>query len=222
MTAPVGGAPMGVSEHAMVDHILAIYADRGVEQYGGEAVSQLEHALQAAALAQSEQAPDVLVAAALLHDVGHLLDPARDGHESDEDDRHEARGAEFLRDTFVEAVVGPVALHVAAKRYLCAVEPSYRRSLSRASTRSLELQGGPLSGDGCKLFRREAGWDGAVRVRRWDDFAKVPGRPIPPLSSHRALLIRCLRAPNAAGCVPVGGGAVIAALAGHRRSALAA
>jgi phosphonate degradation associated HDIG domain protein len=190
---------MSLSQDTIVDRILELYAERGAEQYGGEAVSQLEHALQAAALAQSERAPEAMVAAALLHDVGHLLDLTEDGRGFHEDDRHETRGAEFLRSSFVGAVVDTVALHVAAKRYLCAVEPSYRRGLSRASMRSLELQGGPLSSDGCKLFRREACWDAAVRVRRWDDLAKVPGRAIPPLASHRTLLIRCLRGANAAG-----------------------
>jgi phosphonate degradation associated HDIG domain protein len=187
---------MSLSQDAIVDRILGLYAERGAEQYGGECVSQLEHALQAAALAVREHAPDALVAAALLHDVGHLLDPGEGAEGSSADDRHEMRGAAFLRAAFLEAVVEPVALHVPAKRYLCAVDASYRDGLSRASVRSLELQGGPLTADGCRQFRRESHWDAALRVRRWDDLAKIAGRRAAPLSSHRALLIRCLRSPS--------------------------
>jgi len=122
-----------VEPRTALERILSILTERGARRYGGESVSQLEHALQAAALARSERAPDALVAAALLHDVGHLLDEADEARGGGGgDDGHEMRGAEVLRGVFCEAVVEPVALHVAAKRYLCAVDPGYRDGLSPA------------------------------------------------------------------------------------------
>lgn len=184
---------MVVTDGVIVGRILGILGERGARQYGGEAVSQLEHALQAADLARRERAPDALVAAALLHDLGHLLDGADGLPALDADDHHEARGAAFLRGAFPDAVVTPIALHVAAKRYLCAVDPSYQAGLSPASDRSLGLQGGALSPGGCERFRRQPHWEAAVRLRGWDDLAKVPGRATSPLESHRALLEGCLR-----------------------------
>ena len=184
---------------AIVERVLTILEERGAGSYGGEAVTQLEHALQAAALASHEAAPDALVAAALLHDIGHLLDDADDVPSMPGDDRHEVRSAEFLRGAFVEAVVAPVALHVAAKRYLCAIDPAYHAGLSAASVRSLAHQGGPLTPAECEQFRRQAYWDAAVRVRRWDDLAKVPGRITPSLASYRGPLERSLRRPAIVG-----------------------
>lgn len=184
---------------AIVERVLTILEERGGRSYGGEAVTQLEHALQAAALASHEAAPDALIAAALLHDLGHLLDDTNDAPSTAGDDRHEVRSAAFLRDAFVDAVVAPVALHVAAKRYLCAIDPAYHAGLSAASVRSLERQGGPLSPAACEQFRRRAYWDAAVRLRRWDDLAKVPGRITPSLGSYRATLERALRRPAIVG-----------------------
>ena len=112
------------------------------------------------------------------------------------DDRHEVRSAEFLRGAFVEAVVAPVGLHVAAKRYLCAIDPTYHAGLSAASVRSLAHQGGPLTPAECEQFRRQAYWDAAVRVRRWDDLAKVPGRITPPVATYRGPLGRVRPAPG--------------------------
>jgi phosphonate degradation associated HDIG domain protein len=176
----------------VVDRILGLLTQRGERLYGGEAVTQLEHALQTAALARREQAPRPLVAAAMLHDIGHLLDGPSASLPS-ADDEHESRGAAFLRDAFREEVVEPIALHVMAKRYLCGVEPAYFERLSPESVRSLQRQGGPLPRLGCELFRRQPYWEDAVRLRRWDDLAKVPGLSTPPLDDIKAVLDACLR-----------------------------
>src|SRR5215469_8285650 len=117
-----------------VERVMELFATRGTAQYGRESVSQTAHALQAATLAEGEGAAPALVAAALLHDVGHLLAKRRD---PGEDDRHEEIGWGFLKATFGPAVAEPVRLHVPAKRYLCAVEPGYFDILSPASVRSL-------------------------------------------------------------------------------------
>src|SRR5271165_5589917 len=128
-----------------VKHIIELFEKNGKAAYFGEQVSQEEHALQSAFFAQQEQAPNTLVAAALLHDIGHLLHGMEDAADRGIDGRHEVLGDEFLRHAFGPAVAEPVRLHVEAKRYLCFSEPGYLSSLSSASLRSLELQGGPLS-----------------------------------------------------------------------------
>src|SRR4051794_31901305 len=129
----------------IVDEILDLFEKRGSAAYLGESVSQREHALQAAHLAVLEGAPATLVAAALLHDVGHLLSATEDNPaERGVDARHEVSGHAWLARHFGPEVTEPVRLHVMAKRFLCAVHPAYANSLSPASVRSLELQGGPL------------------------------------------------------------------------------
>jgi phosphonate degradation associated HDIG domain protein len=170
--------------------IFDAFATHGAEAYG-EDVSQLDHALQCAALAQAEGAPEPLVAAALLHDVGHLFEDR--GHAADRlgrDGRHETHGARALRRWFGPEVIGPIALHVLAKRYLCATDPAYQADLSPASQRSLSLQGGPFTVAQCARFARTRFAEDAVRLRRWDDTGKTPGLAVPPLDHYRPLLAR--------------------------------
>lgn len=163
--------------------ISEMFAMHGDSQYGGENVTQLEHALQAAALAQQAGADSALIVAALLHDIGHLLhDLPDDAPERGVDDVHEELGALWLRDRFPTAVLEPVRLHVASKRYLCAVEPGYFDSLSEPSRVSLQLQGGQMSEAQCTAFRNGQHFDAAIKLRRWDDVAKVENLSTPTLS----------------------------------------
>jgi predicted HD phosphohydrolase len=148
-------------------------------------VSQQEHALQCGLLAQEADASPDLVAAALLHDLGNLLVPA---DPELQDNRHEVRALPFLRGMFPAAVLDPIRLHVAAKRYLCAVDPSYQDTLSPASRSSLALQGGPLGQKEAKDFLREPHALDAVALRQWDDLAKSPTRPTPGWEHFRAVL----------------------------------
>jgi phosphonate degradation associated HDIG domain protein len=169
----------------LADEIVRLFATRGHASYHGEAVSQAEHALQSAHLAEADDAPGPLVVAALLHDVGHLIS----GHDEDAadqgiDDHHEVAGAAWLSRSFGPEVVEPIRLHVAAKRYLCAVEPEYLLSLSPASRRSLELQGGPFLTEELAAFQAHPHHRAAVRLRRWDDAAKVPGLAVPGLDHY--------------------------------------
>jgi phosphonate degradation associated HDIG domain protein len=159
-----------------------LFESRGAAQYGSEAVSQLEHALQCAALAQEAGATQELVAASFLHDLGHLV--ARAPHENgrDADDIHQYLAIPFLRGLFPEAVLEPMRLHVDAKRYLCREEPGYWDALSPASKHSLELQGGAFSSAEAARFLRSPYARDAVALRRWDDLAKVPGRATPPIA----------------------------------------
>jgi phosphonate degradation associated HDIG domain protein len=165
-----------------VDDVLELYDRWGASRYD-EDVAQLDHALQTAALAAAAGATDAVVAAALLHDVGHLL-----ALRGDRVGPHERAGPEFLAALFPPAVTDPVALHVAAKRYLCAVEPNYPAVLSAGSTRSLRRQGGPMSAGEVTAFEAQAGWADAVTLRRWDDGGKVDGIDVPGLASYEPLL----------------------------------
>ena len=175
-----------------MNELVALYASPGAMRMYDEAVTELDHALQAAALAHSDGAPDHLVAAALLHDVGHLVSDDNVTLDDDltDDFHHERVGARFLTRWFGPEVTAPVALHVAAKRYLCAVEPGYLDALSPSSTRSLGLQGGPMSAAEVDAFERRPHHDAAVQVRRWDDQAKIAGLDVGTFADHHDLLAR--------------------------------
>lgn len=168
---------------AVVDDILKRFVDHGDSAYGGEAVTQREHALQTATLAERAGASASLIVAALLHDLGHLLhDLPDDAPERGIDDHHENAAANYLSRCFPSEVVEPVRLHVAAKRYLCAVESTYLAQLSGPSITSLLLQGGPMSVAEVTSFQQHPHYEAAVRLRRWDDAAKDPQFQTPPLS----------------------------------------
>ena len=167
---------------------------KGVRAYGLDGVSQLQHALQAATSAEREQAGDALIAAALLHDVGHMVhdlgdNPAAVGI----DDRHEAVGHAWLTRWFGPAVTEPVRMHVAAKRFLCATEADYAARLSADSVRSLALQGGPMSAEEVAVFRATPHSDAAVRLRRWDEAAKDPDAKTPDVAHFLPYVGRALR-----------------------------
>lgn len=170
------------THNPVTTELLHLFGLRGDSEYGGEAVTQLEHALQAATFAEREGATPELITAALTHDVGHLLhDLPENAPDQGIDDRHETLAAAWLAKRFQPAVVAPVAMHVAAKRYLCAVDGSYFRQLSQPSVQSLAMQGGPMSADEIGRFESRPHFQEAVRLRRWDDAAKVAGMVTPSL-----------------------------------------
>ena len=170
----------------IVDEIMDLFARCGAAAYHGEAVSQAEHALQAADLAARHGASDDLIVAALLHDVGHLLE-GQDEDLADRglDGRHEEVGYAWLAVHFGPRVTEPIRLHVAAKRYLCAVDPGYLTGLSPSSRLSLTLQRGPMKAEERASFESNPSHHDAVQLRHWDDMAKVPGLRVPELAHYR-------------------------------------
>ena len=176
-----------------IDAIFEILRSAGHRHYGESAVSQFEHAVQCAVLAERDAASPALVTAALLHDIGHLVNPDdRAATQRREDCKHEEIGADTLGRWFGTAVTLPVRLHVSAKRYLTATDAAYAASLSPGSTLSLELQGGPFSVEAARRFAAAAGAAEAIRLRRWDEAAKVRGAAIPDLDHFRPHLTWCL------------------------------
>lgn len=179
-------------ETPSVAAIDALYERWGQDTYDEE-LSQLDHALQTAALAGEAGASDELIVAALLHDIGHLLTleaqaAAAAPGDLDADLLHEAVGARYLARLFPPAVTSPIALHVRAKRYRCTVEPAYHEGLSAGSKRSLEKQGGVLSDDEVATFEAMPGFADAVALRGWDDGGKIEGLAVPGWDHYLGLL----------------------------------
>ena len=171
-----------------LDDVLRTYRVPGHRHYG-EDVTELQHALQCAAFARQAGEPPVVIAAALLHDYGHLCHQfGEDIANHGVDARHEHVGYQKLKPLFTEDIVDACRLHVAAKRYLCWKEPAYLDGLSDASRTSLHLQGGPMNADEAREFESEPHFDLAVRVRRYDDMGKVPEMATPDLDSFIPLL----------------------------------
>ena len=175
--------------------IVALFAAKGDRAYSGEPVSQIEHALQSAELAEASGADEALITAALLHDLGHLLNDQGDTPtERGIDDVHQYFALPFLRGVFGERVLVAIQWHVDAKRYLCATRADYWQKLSDDSKRSLELQGGIFSPEQADAFIAQAYAVDAVALRLCDDQAKAPNRPTPPLAHYLARAQRCMLA----------------------------
>ena len=173
-----------------INQVFETFARRGEESYADEPVTQLEHALQCAALAEEAGSPPSLVAAALLHDLGHIMaDAALPGSLAENlHDQHEERAYAWLQQHFGLAVAEPVRLHVAAKRYLCTTEPGYEQRLSPTSVKSFYDQGGKMSADEVTQFEAEPQFEAALQLRQWDDQAKLPDWQGPGLGHYRPLL----------------------------------
>ena len=153
--------------------------------------------LQSATMAESLGAPEKIVVAALLHDIGHFLPAAGEvSVHKGRDIEHAGLGAAWLSRAFDEDVTAPIALHVRAKRYLCAVEPGYFEQLSDASRLSLAVQGGVMSVDETEAFAKEPAFEAALIVRRCDDRGKEVSTQTQDLESYRGLLTASLRQRN--------------------------
>lgn len=173
-----------------LDEVFRLLSDKGGDRYGGEDVSQLQHALQCAKLAERANASDALIVAALLHDIGHLSIDDEGLAERGEDACHELVGAAVLSRLFGPEVTEPVRLHVDAKRYLCATNPRYRERLSPSSVTSLRVQGGPFTSAEAEIFKENTFSDAAIALRSWDESAKDPKAETPGLGHYRAIADR--------------------------------
>jgi phosphonate degradation associated HDIG domain protein len=166
-----------MSETATIDEFInkieSLYSRWGTHNYD-ERISQIEHAVQCADHARRDNADDELIVATLLHDIGHLLELENQAGNVNlaKNDSHESTGASFLAQHFTSAVTAPIALHVEAKRFLCTTEATYFDTLSPASVRSLEIQGGKMSDSEAERFARHPARERSVALRRWDELGK--------------------------------------------------
>ncbi|MFL9873169.1 (R)-1-hydroxy-2-trimethylaminoethylphosphonate oxygenase [Paraburkholderia megapolitana] len=182
-----------------VDNIVAfigdIFARRGGEEYLGEGVTMAEHMLQAAHLVEQNGERDTVIVAALLHDIGHFTSEFGAFSMSDtKDNYHDAAGAVVVEQFFPRAVTDCVRLHVAAKRYLCAVDPGYFAKLSPASVHSLRLQGGPMTDEQVARFSQNPNLADVIKVRLADDAGKVTGASTPDFAHYAPLVQRLVDA----------------------------
>lgn len=170
-----------------------LFYQRGAEAYLGEPVTIADHMLQAAYCAEADGADEPLIVAALLHDVGHFTGAFGDDYiEKRIDNRHEEVGCAVLSPLFPRAVAESIGLHVAAKKYLCATDAAYYDTLSDASKKTLQLQGGVMNDDEVRAFENRRYFAAAVKLRRWDDAAKVRGLRVNGLPHYRAMIARTL------------------------------
>jgi phosphonate degradation associated HDIG domain protein len=172
-----------------IDFIFELFAQQGAREYMGEAVSMAQHMEQSAACATADGAPDSLVIAALLHDIGHFVgEHPIEALENGIDNDHEEVGANYLAAYFPAAVSEPVRLHVAAKRYLCATDEAYMQRLSEASINSLTVQGGPMNAAEMESFEADPHHLDALRLRHYDDGGKLAGLTIKAVTEYREIL----------------------------------
>jgi [1-hydroxy-2-(trimethylamino)ethyl]phosphonate dioxygenase len=180
---------MHIEKFTSVDQVFDALATGGGTAYFGEPVTVLEHCLQAAHIVREDGGGDTLVAAALLHDIGHLLHGAgEDAAQRGLDTRHQDLGVAALAGHLPSAVLDPIRMHVAAKRYLCFAEPEYLAELSPSSVESLGLQGGPMDATEAEAWLAVPHAPEALRLRRADDAAKIAGLEVPELESYRGLV----------------------------------
>ena len=183
-----------MESQGVVEFIRQVFEKRGAEAYLGECVTMSEHMLQSAALAEAADAGDELIVAALLHDVGHFSnDFPDDALEQSIDNRHEEAGANLLAPWFSELIVDCVRHHVAAKRYLCAVDPEYYSTLSPASVHTLKLQGGAMSADAVDVFAKQENLNSILQVRRWDEAGKIARKHTPSFEHYLPMMRRVLQ-----------------------------
>lgn len=177
------------SNDSITNFILGLFAERGSQEYMGEAVTMSQHMEQTAACAVADDAADSLVIAALLHDIGHFVgEHPIEALENGIDNNHEDVGADYLEPYYPSSVTEPIRLHVAAKRYLCATDDGYLGRLSDASVNSLNVQGGPMNAAEVQAFESRPHHKDAVRLRLYDDDGKVAGLTIRPVTDYRAIL----------------------------------
>lgn len=180
---------------AIANEIIRLYQQHGGSEYAGEKVSQLEHMVQAARLAEQDGFDEEVILAAFLHDIGHICVAAQDTNAMDgwgiKD--HEEVGADYLLSKgFTSRLIRLVESHVDAKRYLTWKDPLYYEQLSEASKKTLEYQGGPMLAEEAITFEENPLFPLIIRMRHWDDVAKMEHLETGDLEKYRAMIIRHL------------------------------
>jgi 2-amino-1-hydroxyethylphosphonate dioxygenase (glycine-forming) len=195
------------------DEIMSLYESYGGAEYAGEKVSQLEHMVQAAQLAEAQGFDEEVILAAFLHDIGHISEAAKDAKDAKDDKGatsglhrmdgfgirdHEELGAEFLRAKgFSKKIARLVESHVEAKRYLTVKDPDYYAQLSEASKRTLEYQGGPMTLEEAAAFEQYPLFDLIISMRKWDEQAKIEDQALPDLQHYSKMMLHHLQTAGA-------------------------
>lgn len=183
----------------VTDEIMGYYEHHGGEEYAGEKVTQLEHMVQAAQLAEEQGYDEEVVLAAFLHDIGHICEAGHGDNEMGEFGikDHEEIGADFLKEKgFSKRIVRLVQSHVEAKRYLTLKDPAYYDQLSDASKRTLEYQGGRMEEEEASAFEQYPLFDLIIKMRKWDEQAKIEHKPLPALAHFRKMILHHLESQN--------------------------
>lgn len=182
-----------LTPETIVPFLADIFERRGADEYLGERVTIVQHMLQGAYFAEQRGEDEQIIVAALLHDIGHFTSELGTFAMNDTmDRRHEDAGAEILEPFFPSVITDCVKYHVAAKRYLCAVDPMYFGRLSEASVKSLELQGGPMERDEAEEFAKNPNIDAIVKVRKLDEEGKLVGLETPDFDYYRPMVQRAV------------------------------
>ena len=180
---------------SIVDELVEIYVSKGLETFEGDRItSQTAHGLQAATIAEAEGASAAMIAAALLHDIGRIINPKdREITDSGGDAKHEEVARTLLEPHLGPAVTRPIKWHVAAKRYLVATDPDYSKKISPGSKRSMAGQGGVLGDREAQAFIAQPYAREGVALRRWDDRAKSPDAQTPPFEHFVPYIEACVK-----------------------------
>ncbi len=181
--------------NSVIAKIKSVFKQRGTEQYGTECVTQLQHALQSAQLAEETGASASLITAALMHDIGHIFESPDlpNSCEDNLDDKHEFVANAWIKKHFGPEVADPIRLHVVAKRYLCTKDPTYEKTLSPTSLKSFRDQGGKMDAEEISQFETEPFFREALKLRQWDDLAKVKDKQTPPIDYFIPVLESCFK-----------------------------